>query len=331
MLRPLAIVCSIFALATPAFATCGGQDLRHTLNAQQQQELETAVANTPYANGNHWTATKGEKKIVLIGTIHIGDPRLRGPVERLKPIVQSAGMLLLEANDEDEADLKKRLSSDPSMFMLQDQSLIDLMSNEDWQKLAKTAEEHDIPPFMAAKMQPWFLSLSLAVPPCMMSKLKQSAGGLDSQLNDIANEAQVPTQSLESTDTLFQIFKQEPMEEQIDFMMAGLMPRQSSQDALVTTFSAYYSENIAEGWQINRILTPDLVGMSSEEADVIFAELNVELLENRNKAWIPVILDAVSEYDAPIVAAFGAAHLMGENGVLNLLAQQGFTLERQEF
>ncbi len=50
----------------------------------------------------------------------------------------------------------------------------------------------------------------------------------------------------------------------------------------------------------------------------------VNLLDDRNKAWIPKIEAAIAE--KPSFIAVGAAHLGGEHGLLNLLASKGFKL-----
>lgn len=323
------LVCTLAAQS--AEATCAGTDLRSGLTAMQRNELKSSVDATPFASGNHWQAVRGEDVLHLIGTLHLDDPRLKAPFDRLAPLIQSADLLLLEANDRDTTDLQKRLASDPSLILLQGDTLIDLMPAPDWDRLAEAAQARGIPPFMAAKMQPWYLSMTLAIPPCMMADFQSGANGLDAQLNQVANDANVPTRSLEDTQTLFQIFAQEPLETQIDMMKVSLTDAETAENGMTTTLATYFEEQIAEGWHINRILAPQLSQMSKNQADAVFEELEQELLVNRNRAWIPVILDAAAETDGPIVVAFGAAHLMGEFGVLNLLAQEGFTLSRQKF
>ena len=54
------------------------------------------------------------------------------------------------------------------------------------------------------------------------------------------------------------------------------------------------------------------------------AKLEEALMISRNRAWIPVIEEAAAQ--GPVVAAFGALHLSGEDGVLNLLAKDGWTV-----
>lgn len=50
-----------------------------------------------------------------------------------------------------------------------------------------------------------------------------------------------------------------------------------------------------------------------------------ELLDNRNKNWIPILENAMK--DKSLFIAVGAAHLAGENGVINLLRKQGYTVK----
>lgn len=53
-----------------------------------------------------------------------------------------------------------------------------------------------------------------------------------------------------------------------------------------------------------------------------------ELLDNRNKNWIPILENAMK--DKSLFIAVGAAHLAGENGVINLLRKQGYTVKAMQ-
>lgn len=50
-----------------------------------------------------------------------------------------------------------------------------------------------------------------------------------------------------------------------------------------------------------------------------------EMLDNRNKNWIPILENAMKSKS--LFIAVGAAHLAGENGVINLLRKQGYTVK----
>jgi uncharacterized protein YbaP (TraB family) len=56
-----------------------------------------------------------------------------------------------------------------------------------------------------------------------------------------------------------------------------------------------------------------------------FGEYTDILLSDRNHNWIPVIGEEAKK--RPTFFAFGAGHLGGENGVINLLRKAGFTVK----
>ena len=77
-------------------------------------------------------------------------------------------------------------------------------------------------------------------------------------------------------------------------------------------------------WELMRDQAYAQPGMTRDQVDSDFALMEKLLMDDRNRAWIPVIDAAAAE--GPLVVAFGALHLPGQNGVLNLLAQDGWTI-----
>jgi uncharacterized protein len=58
-----------------------------------------------------------------------------------------------------------------------------------------------------------------------------------------------------------------------------------------------------------------------------FPVLNERLLVERNKNWIPHIETYLKSNQNHIVVV-GAAHMVGEAGVINLLRKKGYTVEQ---
>ncbi|MEE0974926.1 MAG: TraB/GumN family protein, partial [Muribaculaceae bacterium] len=48
------------------------------------------------------------------------------------------------------------------------------------------------------------------------------------------------------------------------------------------------------------------------------------LVDNRNKAWVNTITDIIA--DKSTIVCVGALHLPGDNGLINLLRGQGYTV-----
>ncbi|MBN9886982.1 TraB/GumN family protein [Salipiger abyssi] len=326
---PLA-VCLWLALAPAAIAQCQGKDLRETMSAEERARLDARVAAMPYATGNRWRAERDGEVIHLVGTMHLSDPRLDAPLQRLRPVIDDAGAVLLEMPQEEQAELMQSLSSRPELLLLTENTLPELMEDADWQALSDAARDQGIPPFMAAKFRPWYLSMMLSLPACAKSAM-EARDGLDMRIEAMADAAGVPTLALEPFDTTFNIFNAEPLDEQIEMMTVSLATQDSGEDGFATTIAAYFDEAVGEMWAFSEILVARSGLLPPDEAEAMIAESGAAVLDQRNRAWIPVILHAAETYDAPIVAAFGAAHLPGEEGVLRLLEEAGFSVTREAF
>lgn len=326
--RLLSVLCCL-VLAQPASATCSGDDLRATLDQGERDRLDTMVANDPFAEGNHWKATRGGATLHLIGTMHLPDPRLDAPLNRLRPTIESADLLLLEMTSADELALQQRLSTDPSLLLLPDTTLPELLNDAQWTQMSKALNARGVPSFMAARFQPWYVSILLAIPPCAAST-DLSEGGMDARIEEIATSVDIPSAALEDVETIFAAFADQPRDVQIDMMLSALVDPTTSEDLFATLLASYFDEAPAEGWAMSTILAERYSPISSDAAAEIFATMEQKLLIDRNRAWIPVLIDATQKHDT-VLAAFGAAHLPGQNGVLALLQAEGFSLERLPF
>jgi uncharacterized protein YbaP (TraB family) len=318
----------LWFLPAALWAACTGTDLRTTLTEVQRAEIAARLDGVPYPEGNHWIATRGDRTIHLIGTIHIDDPRLDPIAAALAPIIRSADHLLVEANKETSAELQNAMATRPELAFLTGKTLIELMPEDAWAEIAQAAQARGIPPFMAAKFQPWYLSLMLSMSPCTMKVMSEGKMGLDGRIMEIAEAAGVPTSSLEPYDTVFRLFNQDPLEVQIEMLTLGTIPPAAAEDASFTLAEQYFSQEIMAALETARVTTRPYVDMPVAAYDALFDDMMGLVMDQRNIAWIDPI--EAAEGDTIVVAA-GALHLGGENGVLNLLAQRGYALTRQPF
>ena len=65
--------------------------------------------------------------------------------------------------------------------------------------------------------------------------------------------------------------------------------------------------------------------LESEESPEKAKITRDKMLDNRNKNWVPKLETWMKQKS--LFVAVGAGHLSGENGVINLLRKQGFTVE----
>ena len=318
-----AILLSLAMGIAPFHATaqvCGTEDLIAQLTPEERARLDALVAPHPFGEGLLFRADKGEDSVVVAGTLHIPDPRLAGLVDQVRPFLEEADVLILEASAEDEAGLQRLATVKPEMFFITEgPTLIDLLSPEDWALVTDRLQALGIPSFLAAKFRPWYLSMTLAIPPCAMTLLQTGETGLDRRLEIIALEKGVALQTLDDTEALLRIFADEPMDKQLDGLKVTLGMQQDGDAVTSTLIEGYFDGRVRETWEFARI---QLDRSGIEDGEEMFEEINQALLVDRNAGWEARLPEMIAGQDA--VIAVGAAHLSGETGVLRALERMGY-------
>jgi uncharacterized protein YbaP (TraB family) len=324
LLLPLAVI----AAPLTALAECAGRDLLAEMPADQRARLEVAAQAQPFASGNHWLATGKDSRIHLIGTFHLFDPRMNAHMRKLMPVLHQADEILLEATEAEMKLLRKEMAARPELMFVKGPTLPDRLPEAEWQQLQAEMTARGIPGFVAAKFQPWYVTMILSIPPCAMDKMSATSTGLDHLILTAASQMGTPAKALESYDTVFRIFGGMTEDEQLESVRASLAAATGATDMLTTMVEAYFREEHRLLWELSRqqaiATAPD---PTRAEAD--FAVLEDALINSRNAAWMDRI-----RAEAPgrtLVIAVGAGHLGGNKGLLNLLAEDGYVLQPQPF
>lgn len=320
----------LFCLLLPiaANAACEGRDLRLDMSVKDRTTLDAALGNIAFPEGNHWIARKGDTVLHLIGTLHTNDERMGAVIDRLTPALSKADAFYFEITQQDMDAFEQDLANDFSPVMITSgPTLIDLMTDEDWTALSATLAERGIPGWMAAKLRPWFLSMMLGIPPCLM-ETPDFARGMDKRLAEVAEAHGIPQRSLESIGELMAMFDSHPIEEQVQSLVRLAGALQAGDDQLTTMANAYLEEKHAEIIQMAKIQGLEASGLTPEEFDEEWKGFEDQLLIQRNNNWMDRILEL---QDQTVVIAVGAGHLADSYGLLNQLQEAGYTLTRAPF
>lgn len=324
MLRRLCLALGLAVLPFGAVAECQGTNLLETLPGAELSALQARAAEVPFAEGNLWQAEKGGARVVLVGTYHLDDPRLDPMAARLAPVLAQSRRLLVEAGPEEERALKDRIGREPALIVNTDgPTLPESLAPETWARLSQAMRDRGIPPFLAAKFRPWYVSMMLSVPACAMAGMTRP-NGLDHRLIRAATDQGLPVQALEPYDTLFRVFGDMTDQDQTAMIEQALAGEEMATDMAVTLADAYFDGQNRLMWEFLKSETARLPGYTPERVETEFAVMDQAMIAGRNQSWIPVIEAAATE--GPVLVAFGALHLQGEAGVLNLLSQRGWTV-----
>ncbi len=321
----------VLLLPAAASAQCGGgANVFDDMDAESRARIIAAADAQPYPRGNLWRATKDGAEITILGTYHFPDPRHDPTIAAVSPMITAAGTLLVEAGPEEEARLMQAMADNPdTMFITEGPSLLEQLGEKEWAEVAEAMALRGIPPFMAAKFKPWYVSIMLGMPPCPMDPAAFE-DGLDQRVVAVAEGVGVPIRSLEPYDTILKLFDQLSPEDQLNMIRSTILLEDRQQDVSFTVAEEYFAGNSREVWEYMRILSremgAELQGLTPEQSDAEFAKFEELLANARNRSWIPVIEGASAEGN--LFVAFGALHLSGEEGVLNLLEQRGWALEQ---
>ena len=317
-------------LGLPAAAQCVGTSYLDQLSAEKRAEVAANAAELPFREGTLWTATRDADTITVVGTMHIYDPRLEVLYAQIRDDVRAADIVMLEATPKEEAELQELIVTDPDLlFITEGPTLPTLLDADTWGLIAAAATDRGIPGFMAAKMHPWYLSLVLSIPPCATQDMLAGNLGLDHMISEEAERAGVPMRALEPVTTIFALFESSSFEEQIDMLMVNLASPDIQQQMFVAMLDSYFAQDVGTLWEMSRLSMTELPGIDEATATEMFAQIEASLLIERNRNWMPVIADAVEEHD-DVVVAVGAAHLIGQEGILQLLQDDGWTVTRME-
>lgn len=325
MLRLIALSLALIAPLSAA-AQCVGTPFTDYLSLTDRAQLETQASETLYGEGLYWSARKDGVELTILGTMHLPDPRHASIVSQVTPWLAQSDLLLVEATLADQTDMQTYMVQNPDLLVIgEGPTLPEILDEETWAAIQTAAQARGVPSFIAAKMQPWFLSLTLALPLCASGAMMNGEMGLDGLLMDAAANLGVPTAPLEPWEEMFALISSGTFEEQIDALRIGLVDPAIQDAVVVSLIDGYFEGRTAFGWQLSYYIADFLPQMTQEEFDEQMALVVDQLLIQRNRDWIPVIEEAATSNEN-IFIAFGAAHLIGEEGVLALLAENGWDI-----
>jgi uncharacterized protein YbaP (TraB family) len=190
-----------------------------------------------------------------------------------------------------------------------DRTLSDLMGADAYQQAVTAAEAVGIPLEMLSKTEPWYAAMTIEI--MMLGRIGfNPALGIEMNMLNKATSDGKPIEGFET------------IEEQIQFLDG--MSLQAQRDMFLSTLteSAELSElmdGLIEAWHRG-----DVDFLQSGMLDDIekHPELNKALVTDRNARWVDRIEDLLDDEDDYLIIV-GALHLIGENGVPELLSSKG--------
>jgi len=264
-------------------------------------------ADTSNSNALLWEISGKDLKTpsYLYGTIHIIPKKDFILTDLLKNRFVQTEQLTLEVDMDNIFSMFGALGE---MFMDDGVTLKDLLTEEEYTRLNEHFEQQAIGSLEDMdNMKPILLSAMMSEG--TMEK-KQDMTSYEMELMRMAKRRKMPVQGLETAKFQMSVLDSIPYEDQAKMLIKSLEDEQND-DAMFDDMVEMYK---------NQDLQALHLAVAAESEGV--KNFDHALLYIRNHNWIPVIEEMAME--KPTFFAVGAAHLPGENGVIELLRKAGY-------
>jgi len=277
--------------------------------------LTGAVARADGAHHTLWTVKGTHNTVYLLGSVHVlksGERDL--PPEALRAYADAEALVMeIDLND---AGMAAMLMSDTSLETLPEgQTLADVLSADEYRRFASHVSKLGLDPDMFSMFQPWFAAMSMQQAELAQQGYEAGAG-VDEQLAQRAAADHKPIIGLETVDEQLGLFAHLSIEQQRRFLQYMLDDADDTQHSADAVVAAWRSGDVR---QLERLLS---------ESSMQYPELFRMLTTDRNRRWMPTLTGLLHESRDYLVIV-GALHLVGRDGLVQLLQQAGYTVEQQ--
>jgi glycerophosphoryl diester phosphodiesterase len=279
--------------------------------------LAWAGVTAAAAPGLHclWEVRGERNTVYLLGSVHMltaADGAL--PDEMNEAYARSETLVMeLDLND---AGLESSLGSMVDATMLpEDRSLSEILGSQLYAEFMARAAPLGIEPALAERLQPWFAALLLEQLTLAGSGLAADSG-VDMQLAHRAQLDHKPIIALETAAEQLGYFSQLTQAQQVDFLRTTLHELDDEGSETATMVRAWRQGDVSE---LERLMRED-----AAKSPELYRVLTTE----RNRRWLPRIggfLHARENY----LVVVGALHLVGHDGLVELLRQQGYSVTQR--
>lgn len=324
-----------FAGATPAASAtegggpapqlrCAGTNMLHELKAKAPDiyaEIRTLAAATANAKAVLWKIERdGIAPSYLLGTIHMTDPRVTAFSPRLLNALEQSRTVALEVADVSADATNAAILKAARLVLFTDgRSLDDLLSDEEYEKVKSTLTGAGLPGEMAAMFRPWVVSMILSVSACERQKVKEGLPVLDLKIAAAARERGLKVVGLETIESQLSAMAAIPDDQQIAMLRASLKFADRANDTMETLLQLYLTRDMGSAWPFHLALARQAgIGQQS------FSGFQKRIVSDRNEHMRDAALPLLEK--GRVLIAVGALHLVGDNGLVAMLRDAGYTL-----
>lgn len=260
-----------------------------------------------------WTVMDEDTTVHMFGTVHILRPETEWKTDALRAVLDEVDALYFEADVTSPEAAAEMASLVPRLGVFTDGTrLSDLLDEEQAREVQETADIIGVPMSAIEPMKPWLATVQMSV--LALEKQGYDAGsGVEMVLGEYAEDNNIPTRYLETAAQQLGFFADLPMDDQIDFLVTSAIQIEDEPNMLDELVSEWAEGDVDD--LAAMMAEPDVMG-----SDMVYDVLIVE----RNANWTEQVKALMEAEAGTFMLAVGAAHLAGEDSVVEMLRADGY-------
>lgn len=259
-----------------------------------------------------WRVSSGDRSVYLLGSIHFMKEDAYPLGTSIERAFDRAGMVVFETDVDELGGAAVSLLSAGTLEG--DATLADVVPAELYDEVSRRLEDLGMGIGGYSKMKPWMVALSMTSFELMRADYLGSQG-IDAYFSSRAKADGKPQRGLESIEFQVSLFAEMSEEESASFLHYTLTELDTMIPLVDELVAAW---KIGDSAKIEALLVD---GFEGHEA------LFDRLVTERNLRWLPLI-EELFQGDVDAMVVVGALHLVGDQGLIELLKAKGYRVEQ---
>jgi uncharacterized protein YbaP (TraB family) len=276
--------------------------------------LLAVVANPASADSSVWRVSAGASTLYLGGTVHLLRPSDYPLPEEFETAYEAADELVFETDLGSMGDLATQAQMLAELTYNDERTLQSVLNEQAYSALEEYTASVGLPISMMQKFKPGMVISTLQV--MQFQRMGFTPEGVDAHFNGRALGDGKALAALETVQEQIGFLAAMGEGNESEFILLSLSDLEESDAMMEDMISAWREGN-------TRQLSDMFVDDMREQAPEIYESL----LRSRNLAWMPQIESMLADANTEFVLV-GAAHLVGEDGLLAMLAAAGYEVEQ---
>lgn len=279
----------------------------------------------PVLSSNVWKISKlGQPDSYLLGTYHAGEAHLKIHPQ-VKQLLQKNQKLMLESNTDLTEDEQKTMLYSLLLNIHGKKPLLkEQMGKEDFDKVANKMRQFPNGDVMAKSLNDYYGWSALILTATLRDGLTPQTG-VDSLVKQQSQQLKQPIGYLETVNESLLYFRLLPD----DLAIAALKDWASTPVHTEEDKKLYFAYKNGQFKDLAPLILQELMDtsdthLSAKQQEQVLDWFVHDLLIARTRNWLPTMQQEMAKQST--VFAVGIGHLMGNQGLITLLREQGYTI-----